>query len=1053
MALSPQLASIKSSGVYRFEQDKSQTISIPAGQVRLVIGFSKKGPFNTPVYIPDSSYFKDIFGEIDRGLERKGSFFHRSCLTCLERGPIIALNLKRLNNSDTNFDLDKVDFQIFSTSATQPNLEKDQELYSKFFNREKFYYPEDLSFLNAIQNFPNTTNKLFNLVNLGNKPLSIIVRKADPKNIKGFNVTAKQWYGSANIPTYLHKDDYISDFFVDVLVVDGDFGPSATNPNPYERFATDPLYNTYFDAKKGLKRKKFSTDFSDTLFEEFLGMAEVDVVGTYTGCLLPDFIDKNGKNQFIQDIINSDFNKTGLFCSINKELFDTDELISGVDGGIDLIGHNLEAEQPREINFLSYKDTIKSDESYLKSAPALLSLPIDSASFHQNTSGTLTITVSKLTNPILYSIIASPQFTENVIDTMIPWNRKVGTFVQIPDSRFSAVVNKTVTPTVAYIELDGVTLADFTGLLDLNDIALAGTALSFINGTAINFIVDGLTPGAVTGAVNSNLYQDVTLGYITDGDKALKDIGTGNIVDAQVLYLNTQFQHYLGDMYYFDGVNILNSPIINSVDYYIPTVDITAYEDSDFNTIDLTFGLTQFFDTSENLGPVDTLIIQSLKGNLNNTIECLPGDTPNTVIIDAKNSKYAIVGYYLVADAGSNLTPSRLTRINKVTPLQSNNGLELVLETETKPLIRNIGGIPTVESYVPVSAWVDYYQVFTLNGFKHTVYHTPDGTNNKQNEILFDTLSGTNLYKALIDKETITYRYIVDTFAGGIESGSKAILSGMAKDRQNALALLNAPSIKEFSDSTDPWFKDLQDSIDTRLIAEGGDTTKNPTITYSLPSINQGSNYAAYFAPFLLVNDRGKNIKVPPAAYVSNNFIDKYNNSLPWAIVAGTRRGIISGQGLVGVEYNFSKEDRDNLEPFGINPIIFQRGSGITIYANKTAQQNIKSSLSQIHAREVMIYIQDGFAAILKGFLFEYNTPQTRLEIKTLADNFLQSVLADNGIVNFVNIMDETNNTPEIIDSNMAIIDSYIEIVKGMEALVHRTTILKTGQIATGQFI
>jgi hypothetical protein len=190
-----------------------------------------------------------------------------------------------------------------------------------------------------------------------------------------------------------------------------------------------------------------------------------------------------------------------------------------------------------------------------------------------------------------------------------------------------------------------------------------------------------------------------------------------------------------------------------------------------------------------------------------------------------------------------------------------------------------------------------------------------------------------------------------------------------------------------------------------------------------------------------------------PPANVSNNFIDKYNNSLPWAIVAGTRRGIISGQGLVGVEYNFSKEDRDNLEPFGINPIIFQRGSGITIYANKTAQQNIKSSLSQIHAREVMIYIQDGFAAILKGFLFEYNTPQTRLEIKTLADNFLQSVLADNGIVNFVNIMDETNNTPEIIDSNMAIIDSYIEIVKGMEALVHRTTILKTGQIATGQFI
>ena len=53
MALSPQLQQFKSSGVYRLEFDKSQTVNIPAETIRLVVGRSKKGPYNTPVLIED----------------------------------------------------------------------------------------------------------------------------------------------------------------------------------------------------------------------------------------------------------------------------------------------------------------------------------------------------------------------------------------------------------------------------------------------------------------------------------------------------------------------------------------------------------------------------------------------------------------------------------------------------------------------------------------------------------------------------------------------------------------------------------------------------------------------------------------------------------------------------------------------------------------------------------------------------------------------------------------------------------------------------------------
>jgi hypothetical protein len=202
----------------------------------------------------------------------------------------------------------------------------------------------------------------------------------------------------------------------------------------------------------------------------------------------------------------------------------------------------------------------------------------------------------------------------------------------------------------------------------------------------------------------------------------------------------------------------------------------------------------------------------------------------------------------------------------------------------------------------------------------------------------------------------------------------------------------------------------------------------------------------------MTVRDLGRNINVPPAAYVSNNYIDKYATALPWSLVAGVRRGVVGGSGVVGLETNLDKEDREYLEPFGLNPIVFQSGTGPTIFANKTAQQTIKSALSSINCREVVIYIQDGIEAILKNYLFEFNTAQTRLEIKTLADNFLATVQNDDGVFDYKNVMDETNNTPEVIDQNIGILDTYIEPVRGMEILVQRTTILKTGAISAGNF-
>jgi tetrahydromethanopterin S-methyltransferase subunit F len=48
--------------------------------------------------------------------------------------------------------------------------------------------------------------------------------------------------------------------------------------------------------------------------------------------------------------------------------------------------------------------------------------------------------------------------------------------------------------------------------------------------------------------------------------------------------------------------------------------------------------------------------------------------------------------------------------------------------------------------------------------------------------------------------------------------------------------------------------------------------------------------------------------------------------------------------------------------------------------------------------------------------------------------------------------MDTTNNTNEVIDANIGILDTYVEPVKGLEILVSRVTVLNTGEIATANF-
>ena len=371
MALDPKIASLKAAGTYRFEFDKSQVVSIPANQTRLVVGFSKKGPFNTPVFVPDTGFFKQVYGDIDRNLERKDSFFHRSCLAALERGPILALNLLNL---DANDKVNAVRFATASTPEAQANAGALYE-YQKFYNRDKFFYPSTTDFLTNVGANTSTlssltVNDLLDITNIGQNPISVIAKKSANANVLPFNVTVEEWYGAANVPGFLNKDSLISDFFVDIFVIEGNFGGDFSSTTPYSRFNADPTFQKYFDPTQGIKRKKFTSDSTDTMLQEFFNESEVTLQATYTACLIPDFVDLLGNNLFVEKVVNADTATTGLFVAVNEDLFSGDILIDGVAGGIDMIGHNIEYTQATsiqdDVNFLSYSGSIVSDLVYCR---------------------------------------------------------------------------------------------------------------------------------------------------------------------------------------------------------------------------------------------------------------------------------------------------------------------------------------------------------------------------------------------------------------------------------------------------------------------------------------------------------------------------------------------------------------------------------------------------------------------------------------------------------------------------------------------------------------
>ena len=128
-----------------------------------------------------------------------------------------------------------------------------------------------------------------------------------------------------------------------------------------------------------------------------------------------------------------------------------------------------------------------------------------------------------------------------------------------------------------------------------------------------------------------------------------------------------------------------------------------------------------------------------------------------------------------------------------------------------------------------------------------------------------------------------------------------------------------------------------------------------------------------------------------------------------------------------------------------MNAMVYKPGFGTFINSNQTAKQTPVSALSKVNIRELVIYLQDEIEKVLQQYQWEFNNTITRNAILDKANTICGRVATNGGIESYLNVMDESNNTDEIIENEMAVLSTSIEPGFGCGKMVQELTLYRRG--------
>ena len=1188
--ISLDLSSIKSAGIYTIEIDETMRVDLNTiSALRMLVGFAGKGAFNRPVFLQTETQRLKMYGDIDTKLEKKGCWFNRFARILLDNGPILALNLLKVDDAidgpdqvnyaalsldagsknpvvknagitygEYDYLADTLDAELYGTEAGDSIPFVGKTPYSSLYDRGRFWIPSEYNLqqvaatglgVNAASGFEKSN--FMNFANCGTDEISILVYKAE--NLTGYDITAKDWYGGAgNIPYgWIRPSDFMSDYFIRVVAVKG-------NWSNYPVLAADPTWGKYFD-KKGI-RKDAITNFAQA--------DGVTFIGSWSGCIIPDFTDKQGNYWYIKDRVNAMSESTGLIMNINEDAM---AVVTYDLNGVDI---ETGSELGRGAWIYDFDGNNEGETSQGESEIGNNGFVIDMVGhgFLKGLRGAVDINEATISYPSIYfdgstgtlgkdTSVFYIDSTESDIsglqNTTIPVpvfsNGKTYSQTHIKDNKgvamklygvYDGTTNRRISDDYGYVAMTESAYKQFKS--KAKDSSSAAAALSDIMNmdaynaygeTSTGLKISGVDPSLAAASLKNDILGDnglYTQEEVLYGNYAAYNASTGCIHLFEVGAGDVAGKVY--DIDILDTKDIEKEEFViegesgdTSVMVYPFSVNATKYglgvDDNKFYIEEETgtpgvygYAFMSYNYTNESSEEVlsnirkcyyfngkantagkisDNVVLEDtdlFNGNAPVNADCL-----NMFIIAdereaARITKYDLVQnitfYNNIGDATKyGLIPGVTRVINKVfvtltasneftynakkytfnsnivAPIQTKTGKRgFYLITTVDPVLISSKNVLTRQ--LPISSDVISHSLrfIPMKGLSLSSRHKPGYDANGRISInegikkIYSVLWEDGIRRSICSPNMVDSRYIIDSMSFGLdeEMGGKVYLSKIAQERGKMTAILNMPSKAQFEMSNDPIFCDtyepgqtVKPPFNAKYVASGGNLDMPSTKLFTLPKEINGSKFTAVFFPNLLVreNGTGRTISMPPAAYVANTFIRKFQGGDPYAVVANMD-GIIrdwgngSGGQLVGVEYDVDTEDRNYLEPMGVNSIIRENNTGLVkVYANVTAFQDYKSDLNKLHVRENLNTLEIACDAALKEFNFKYNTPQVRAQVISKLTPIFEAMKQSQALYAYNLTCDTSNNTEDIIDNDMLLVDAEVAMSKAMEKIVQRFTL------------
>jgi phage tail sheath protein FI len=155
-------------------------------------------------------------------------------------------------------------------------------------------------------------------------------------------------------------------------------------------------------------------------------------------------------------------------------------------------------------------------------------------------------------------------------------------------------------------------------------------------------------------------------------------------------------------------------------------------------------------------------------------------------------------------------------------------------------------------------------------------------------------------------------------------------------------------------------------------------------------------------------------------------------------------RGGLAGLGVTEAKTRLTHAERDRLYEDRINPIASFPNQGVVVFGQKTLQSK-PSALDRINVRRLLIALRKFIASASQYLVFEQNTTATRNRFLNIVNPYLEQVQSNSGLSAFRVVMDESNNTADVIDRNQLVGQIYIQPTRTAEFIVLDFVVQPTG--------